>query len=93
MRQNPTAPNDPESTKAAAELYRLAQATALLRLYRESEGHEAPSTNALSTWLQRHPEISKPIRPTEADHQTVSLARPELAQLANRSNPYLSGAN
>jgi hypothetical protein len=41
---------DKDSETAAAELYRLAQATALIRLYRESEGRDAGSPEALRAW-------------------------------------------
>lgn len=78
------------SERVAADLLRLAQATALLRLYRESEGDAAPSEEAIAEWRQRHPE---PIEPTEADYQVVARAHPDLVALAGRSNPFLSGQN
>jgi hypothetical protein len=40
----------PEDQQAAAELYRLAQAARLLRLYRETEGRPAAVTRPMS-WV------------------------------------------
>jgi hypothetical protein len=83
---------DPKSDQAAAEMYRLAQAKALLRRYREETGQEPESLEALAAWAAEHP--TKPWQPpTAADHETVAREHPELALLANRSNRYLSGAN
>ena len=84
---------DVESEQAAAKLQRLAEATALLRLYRESEGHDARSLDAVTAWAQRHPEIGNPVTPSEEDHIAAAREHPELAALARRSNPYLSGEN
>jgi hypothetical protein len=67
--------NDPESDKAAAHLYRLAEATALLRMYKEIEGREAKSKKQLFAWLDRHPEIPRPIRPTAADCAVIPKGR------------------
>ena len=65
---------DKESDQVAAELYRLAQATALLRLYSKSEGREAANPEILTEWLKNHPEKS------------VERARPDLASIAWRRN-------
>jgi hypothetical protein len=79
--------SDPKSEQAAAHLYRLAEATALLRMYEESEGREPKNMKQLVAWLDRHPEIPRPIQPTAAD----LAVNPELYVLASRSNPYFSG--
>lgn len=70
---------DQKSEQAAAELYRLAQAAALLRRYRESEGHDAPSCEALAEWVQAQ------IEPSPADYEAVNRAHPDLVLLAGRS--------
>ncbi len=83
---------DKESEKASAQLYRFAEVTALLRLYREHEGREAASMEAVAARAQSHPRLW-PSKPTPADHEAVRREHPELVLLANRSNPYLSGHN
>jgi plasmid replication initiation protein len=82
---------DIESERAAAELYRLAQATALLRLYRDHEGREAQTCEEVSEWAQQHPEVSR--EQTDADFDAVSRRYPHLVAIANRSNPHLSEEN
>lgn len=61
---------DRESEEAAAQLYRLAQATALLRRYQTHEGHPAESPKALGEWLRRHPEF-RGIPPSPVDYAKV----------------------
>jgi hypothetical protein len=61
------------SDEAAAELYRLAHATALLRMYREANGHEPDSVQAASKWAKRH----GPIEPTDVDYAEVARTHPE----------------
>jgi hypothetical protein len=56
------------SDEAAAELYRLAQATAFLRMYREAHGHEPDSIQSMTVWAKRH----GPIEPTDADHAEIA---------------------
>jgi hypothetical protein len=63
------------SSQSGAHLYQLAQATALLRLYREHEGHEAPSPEAAAAWVERHPEIPRPIEPSAADYREALRRR------------------
>ena len=80
-----------KSDEAAAKLYRLAQATAPLRLYREMEGREAESMETLAVRARQH--YPKKVKPTEADYQAVIQEDPDLAVVAGRSNPFLSGKN
>lgn len=77
---------DKKTLEAAAQLYRLAEAAARFRLYREREGHEATSPLALAVWMQRRQ--WKPIEPTPADHEAVRREHPELVLLANGSSPH-----
>ena len=44
---------DHASDKAAADLYRLVQAEAYLRLYRAAHGQDARSPEALYEWVAR----------------------------------------
>ena len=82
---------DKKSEKAAADLYRLASAGAILRLYCEAHGHEAESVEAVYEWaLQRG---LKNVKPTDADYEGAIRENPELALIAGRSNPFLSGQN
>lgn len=78
-----------ESTSATADLYRLAHAAALLRLYRESTGQDAPSVEALAAWKRDRP--TRVVQPDAADIEAVRAERPDLAALANGSNPDISG--
>ena len=77
---------DKERDQAAANLYRVAQATALLRLYSKSEGREAANPEILTEWLKNHPEVRRPIKPSRVDHKSVERARPDLASIAWRRN-------
>ena len=81
---------DDDRTKAAAELHSLAQAHALLRLYREREGREAASPMELAEWVRRQPQISEPIEPTAADRRQAVLERPDLAARAIGRRPNAS---
>jgi hypothetical protein len=82
---------DRASDEAAAQLNRLVEATALLRLYRASEGQEPRSAEAVSEWRRRqHP---GPIRAMAADYAEVARSHPDLAALARRSSRFLSGNN
>ncbi len=85
-------PVDEASNAAAAELWRRAQAGALLRLYRESEGHSATSIEEFAAWAHRLPKGFRN-EPTMADIDAAERERPDLAALARRSNPFLSGEN
>jgi hypothetical protein len=79
--------HDEESDKAAAHLYRLAQATALLRLYREAHGHHAQSTEALAAWIERRRRRSgTPVEPSREDFERVEREHPDLVALARRSD-------
>jgi hypothetical protein len=84
---------DKKSLKAAAQLYRLAQARRLLRLYRESEGHDAPSAEALAAWRRRMAPSGEKIRPAGEDVAAIDREHPDLVALARRGNPHLSGEN
>jgi hypothetical protein len=69
---------------AAAQVFRLAQAHALLRLYRESVGRDAESTDDLLRWVAaRPPEQKRPIEPTEADYEAARRENPLLAATAD----------
>jgi hypothetical protein len=83
---------DPDSVSAAAELYQLAQAHALIRMYRESEGHEPTSTKVLEEWCERRPR-SKQLIPTDEDHEAVRRERPDLVRRAYPNIPDPSGNN
>lgn len=72
--------------EAAAELDRVVQAAARLRLYREREGHEAASPLALAVWMSRRQ--WKPIEPTLADHEAVWRAHPDLVLLAGLNDAH-----
>jgi hypothetical protein len=81
----------------AAELYRLAQAGALLRLYEEHEGHPCASAQAMAAWVDTARKTGRlpagSIKPSAADLEQARRSHPELALLADRSNPHLSGSN
>jgi hypothetical protein len=80
---------DKKAMKAAADLYRLAQAYAMFREYRESEGHEPPSVDALVAWRHRHPlSPGEKIRPTDEDYEAVKREHPELVRVADRSKSF-----
>lgn len=81
-----------DGERAAAELYREAQAHALLRLYRRSEGHEAESLERFTEWRQQD-HLPGRINPTGADIEAVEREHPDLAMRACRSNPFLSVEN
>ena len=83
---------DSESTKAAAHLHRLAQATALERMFEQDQGRKAHSVEELSEWWVSTGR-SGPIIPTAEDAEKVNSEHPDLVLLANRSNPFLSGRN
>jgi hypothetical protein len=78
----------PEDQQAAAELYRLAQAARLLRLYRETEGRPAAVTpDELGRWVRAHPDVSKNGEPSPEDVAQVERDHPELAQRARGERP------
>ncbi len=85
--------SDKKGLEAAAHLYRLAQAHALLRLYRESEGHDAPSCEALADWRRRTAPSGEKIQPADEDVAAIDREHPDLVALARRSNPHLFGEN
>jgi hypothetical protein len=72
-----TKQSDPES--AAAQLYRLAQAHRLLRLYREGTLGEEPELRDMD--------------PAPEDYRAVEQAHPDLARRADLYDPYLNGRN
>ncbi len=72
--------NKKKKEQAAAELYRLAEATALLRMYREAYGHEPVSVQTVHEWAKRQP---GPIEPTDADINEASRTHPELVAQAH----------
>jgi hypothetical protein len=82
---------DEKGEKAAAELYRRAQAIALMRLYRDMEGHGPESMKEFKEWASQH--APKEVKPTKADCEVVNREYPDLALLAGPSNPDLSGEN
>src|SRR5689334_13566813 len=86
-----------ESDNAAAHLYRLAQAAAMLRMYHNAEGHEPASIEDLADWLKQQHLTGRippgPIKPLPEDHDEVSRENPELVKLSNLWNPYLTGKN
>jgi hypothetical protein len=94
---HPNVDHDPESKKAAAELHRLAQAAALLRLYEEHEGEPVESPAVLAAWVPRARSrglIARgQIKPSSEDYAAIERSHPDLARVAGRSNPYLSGSN
>ena len=74
--------NNKTSDEAAAELYRLAQATAFLRMYREAHGHEPDSIQSMTVWAKRH----GPIEPTDADHAEIARTHPDLFARARKGD-------
>ena len=70
-----------KSEEAAAELYRMAQATALLRLYHEKHGPAHASSKAVTNWARSQP-FRVPITPTDADIRAVEREHPDLVALA-----------
>ena len=73
--------NKQKKDQASAELFWLAEATALLRMYRAAHGCEPISVEAVQEWAKCQPFI-EPIEPTAADYEEVSRTRPELVALA-----------
>jgi hypothetical protein len=68
---------DIESERAAAQLYGIAQATALLRVHREHEGRDAKTGEEVSERVQQHPHI--PTEPTEVEYDAVNRRYPHLS--------------
>ncbi len=66
------------SDQASAELYRLAQAAVVLRLYRETHGYDAPTIEELYAWVDRN--VRRPIKPADEDYEQVHAEHPELAR-------------
>ena len=57
-------------------MHRLAQATALVRLFRESGGRPATSPTEVSEWALRH--HFRDIRPTREDYAAAEREHPDL---------------
>ena len=59
---------------ANARLYTLAQANALLRLYREHNGRDAASVEEVTEWAERIGvplnELLQNVKPTDADYRS-----------------------
>ena len=87
-----TQDRDPESTQAAAKLYRLAQAAALQRRFHTAEGRSPTTAQELAEWHTRHPELHG-VPPAPPDYAEVERDHPDLVALARRSDPHLSGEN
>jgi hypothetical protein len=64
--------------QATAELYRLAQATALIRVFNETAGDEKRFVEL----MERNSSSDGKIVPSDADKREVEREHPELAALA-----------
>jgi hypothetical protein len=82
-----------DSTQASAELWRLANAAKLMRLYRERTGQPLTDMDAFSRWVSANPEV-RTLEPSPEDIESVERDHPELARIARTDdNPHLFGKN
>jgi hypothetical protein len=82
-----------EGSEAAAELWRLANAAKLIRLYRERTGQPLMDMDAFSRWVSANPEV-KTLEPSREDIEAVERDHPQLARIARTGgNPHLFGKN
>jgi hypothetical protein len=82
-----------DSTQASAELWRLANAAKLIRLYRERSGQPLTDMDAFSRWVSANPQV-KTLEPSREDIESVERDHPELARIARTDgNPHLFGKN
>ena len=66
--------------EAAAELHRLAQAEAMIRMYREANGRDPSSMDELTQFMKG---FEGQVKPTNADHIVVAKSNPELELIAS----------
>jgi hypothetical protein len=65
---------------AAAELYRLAQAEAMMRMYREANGRNPSTMEELTQFMKG---FEGKISPSYEDHEAVCASNPELVAVAS----------
>jgi hypothetical protein len=71
-----------EAQQAEAELYRLAQAEAMLRLFKQEKGYAARNIRELEAWVASA--SKKKFAPSKEDIKQVEQEHPELVQRANQ---------
>ena len=62
---------DQDSEHAAAQLWRLSQAHALIRMFRETEGYEPPSAKTVGEWATQRQ--LRNVRPSDDDVRAAEL--------------------
>jgi hypothetical protein len=82
-----------DSTQASVELWRLANATKLIRLYRERTGRPLTDMDAFSRWVSANLEV-RTLEPSREDIESVERDHPELARIARTGDkPHLCEKN
>jgi hypothetical protein len=70
-----------DALKAVAEIHRLAQGTAILRMFEEENDRKAVDVKEIEIWAKKNLKEGK-IEPSEEDYEQVKSKYPELVNSA-----------